>query len=95
MLRRAAELDSRNGAILGFLALTLALDETVSPEEARRTADRALQLDRGNCDAHVARALIALWEDWDWDWDETRRGFTGAADQGDAVARAWLGYVSH
>lgn len=92
MLHRAAELDPRNDAVLGFLALTLALDETASSEEARRTADRALQLDGGNSDAHVARGLIALWDDWNW--EGARRGFTRAAEQGDAVARAWLGYLS-
>lgn len=94
MLRRASELDSGDARITGSLALALALasEHRGEAEEARATAERALKQDPSNHQARVARAVVALWTDWDW--KRATSDLETAAATGDPLARSWLAFVS-
>ena len=71
-----------------------------SPEyrvpRARAAAVRALQLDEGNADAHVALAVIEGYRDWKWQAAEQRLDRAIALNPNSAMAhfqRAWLHWL--
>ncbi|HEX6095468.1 MAG TPA: winged helix-turn-helix domain-containing protein [Thermoanaerobaculia bacterium] len=94
MLRRASELDPADTKIAGSLALALALasEDRGKAEEARAAANRALERDPSNPQARVARAIVALWTDWNW--DGAASDLRSAAATGDPLAVSWLAFVS-
>lgn len=60
--------------------------------KARAAAEKALRLDEGLVDAHIALANIALF--YDWDWGAAERQFRRALElnPAHAEARRWYGY---
>ena len=94
MLRRAAELDRAGTRIAGSLALALALvsEHAGETEEARVIAERVLKREPLNPQARVARAIVALWTDWDW--QRATRDLEAAAATGDPLGQSWLAFVS-
>jgi TolB-like protein/DNA-binding winged helix-turn-helix (wHTH) protein len=71
------------------------LPPSVAFPAARAAAERALELDPHNAEAHAARSFVYGQQDWDWDRAEEEDRTAIAEDPGNSVGHLWYSYILH